>query len=68
MNVRLTEIAHKTLVRFEIDLLVAEEDDAMRDYGVMHLLNLPIGQRRVRFTFPISAPMCGEQGVTVMVS
>ena len=45
MNVRLAEIAHQALVGLEIDLLVAEEDDAVSNNGVMHLLNLSIGER-----------------------
>ena len=45
MNVRLTEITHQALVRIEIYLLVAEEDDAVSDDGVMYFLNLPISQR-----------------------
>src|SRR5437016_13998478 len=45
MNMRLAEIAHKSLVRFEIDFLITEEKDAMRDDRVMHLLHLSIGKR-----------------------
>ena len=69
MNVRLAEIAHQALVRFEIDLLVAEEDDAVRDNGVVHLLHLPIGKRPRQIDIAdLGADMRRTKGVTVMVS
>ena len=45
MDVRLAEIAHKAFVRIEVDLLIAEEEDAMRDDGFVHFLHLPIAER-----------------------
>ena len=45
MNVRFAKIAHQAFVRFEIDLLIAEKDDAVRDNGVVHFIHLTIGKR-----------------------
>jgi len=45
MNVWLAEITHQTLVRFEIDFLVAEENNATRNDGIVHLFHLAIGKR-----------------------
>src|SRR5271154_3966349 len=45
MDMRFAKIAYKPLMRGEIDLLVAEEDNAMGDDGVVHLLHLPVAQR-----------------------
>src|SRR5580658_4529367 len=45
MDMRFAEIADEALVRFEINLLVAEEDDAVGDDGVVHLLDRPVRQR-----------------------
>ena len=45
MHVRLAEIADEALMRRKIDLLVAEENDAVRDDGVVYFLHLPVGQR-----------------------
>ncbi len=45
MDVGFAEIAHKTLVRFEVDLLVAKEDHAMSDFGIVYFFHLPITER-----------------------
>ena len=45
MDVRLAEITHKALVRSKIELLVTEEHNAVRNYGVVHLLHLPVTER-----------------------
>src|SRR3974390_54870 len=44
MDVRLAEIAREALVGFEIELLVAEEYDTVRDDGRVHLVDLPVAQ------------------------
>src|SRR6266481_5355850 len=45
MDVRFAEIAHQAFVRFEIDLLIAEENHAVRDNRIVHFVDLTIGQR-----------------------
>ncbi len=42
---RLTEVAHQTLVRPEIDLLVAEENDPVGNDGVVQFLHLFVAER-----------------------
>src|SRR5215469_13169158 len=48
MNVRLAEIAHQALVRFEVDFLAAKENNAMRNNGVVHFFDLAIGKRSLQ--------------------
>jgi len=42
---RLTEVAHQTLVRPEIDLLVAQENDPVGNDGVVQFLHLFVAER-----------------------
>jgi hypothetical protein len=68
MNVRLAKIAHQALVRFEVDLLIAEENDAVRNDGVMHFFNLAIRERSSEIDIADLGADMGVQGVTVTVS
>src|SRR5262249_31711107 len=45
MDMRFAKIAYETLVGREVDLLVAKENNTMRNDRVMHFLHLAVGKR-----------------------
>jgi hypothetical protein len=50
------------------DLLIAEENDLILNKGACSSSTCWLDRGRVRSILPISAPICGDTGSTVMVS
>src|SRR4051812_20631774 len=62
MFMRLAEITHQAIVRFEVDLLIAKEKDAVRGNGLAQLLDLLVFERPGQIDMADFGPDMGGRG------
>src|SRR4051812_8211137 len=62
MFMRLAEITHQPIVRFEVDLLIAKEKDAVRGNGLAQLLDLLVFERPGQIQMADFGPDMGGRG------